>query len=84
MALLLFTRFFCFNKLAALAVQDTSISETHLTVKVTKSKTDQYHKGNEVVISRSGKVSCPVLNLERNMALAGINTSHKTSDYLSP
>ena len=74
--------FFRFNELAALAIQDISISETHLTVKVTKSKTDQHQKGNEVVISRSGKVSCPVLNLERYMVLAGINTSHKTSDYL--
>ena len=82
MALLLFAGFFRFNELAALAIQDISISGTHLTVKVTKSKTDQYRKGNEVVISRSGKVSCPVLNLERYMALAGINTSHKTSDYL--
>ena len=82
MALLLFAGFFRFNELAALAIQDISFSETHLTVKVTKSKTDQYRKGNEVVISRSGKVSCPVLNLERYMALAGIDTSHKTSDYL--
>ena len=82
MALLLFAGFFRFKELAALEIQDISISETHLTVKVTKSKTDQYRKGNEVVISRSGKVSCPVLNLERYMALAGISTSHKTSDYL--
>ena len=58
-------------------VLDNSISETHLTVKVTKSKTDQYRKGNEVVISRSGKVSCPVLNLERYMALAGIVSFNK-------
>jgi len=64
MVLLLFAGFFRFNELAALAIQDMSISETHLTVKVTKSKTDQYRKGNEVVISRSGKVFCPVLSLE--------------------
>jgi len=81
MALLLFAGFFRFNELAALAIQDISISETHLTVKVTKSKTDQYRKGNEVVIGRSGKVSCPFHNLERYMALAGINTSLKTSDF---
>ena len=76
MALLLFAGFFRFKELAALAIQDISISETHLTVKVAKSKTDRYQKGNEVVISRSGKVSCPVLNLKRYMALARINTSH--------
>ena len=82
MVLLLFAGFFRFNELAALAIQDMSISETHLTVKVTKSKTDQYRKGNEVVISRSGKVFCPVLSLEIYMALPSISTPHKTSDYL--
>ena len=34
------------------------------------------------MISRSEKVSCPVLNLERYMDLAGINIPHRTSDYL--
>ena len=36
MALLLFAGFFRSNELAALAIQDISISETHLTGKVTK------------------------------------------------
>ena len=61
-ALLLFAGFFRFNELAALTIQDVSISETHLTVEVTKSKTGQYRKGNEVVINRSGK-ECFVLLL---------------------
>ena len=42
---------------------------------------DQYRKGNEVVISRSGKVTCPMSNLERYMKLTGVSTS-KVSDFL--
>ena len=65
LALLLFAGFFHFSELAALTTGDSSISDNHLTLKVSQSKTDQYCKGNEVVLSRSGKVTCPVSNLER-------------------
>ena len=81
MALLLFGGFFRFSELAALTIGDISISDTHLNIEVSQSKTDQYRKGNEVVISRSGKVTCPVSNLERSMKLTGVSTS-KVSDFL--
>ncbi|CAH3174143.1 unnamed protein product, partial [Porites lobata] len=81
MALLLFAGFFRFSELANLTTGDISIIDTHLTIKVSHSKTDQYRKGNEMVISRSGKVTCPVSNLERYMKLTGISTS-KVSDFL--
>ena len=81
MALLLFAGFFRFSELANLTIGDISIIDTHLTIKVSHSKTDQYRKGNEVVISRSGKVTCPVSNLERYMKLTDISTS-KVSDFL--
>lgn len=64
MALLLFAGFFRFSEISALTIRDISIGDTYLTIKVTKSKTDQYRKGNEVVINRSEKVTCPVVNLE--------------------
>ena len=60
MALLLFAGFFRFSERAALNIGDISISDTHSTIKVSQSTTDQYHKGNEVAISRSGKVTCRV------------------------
>jgi len=81
MALLLFAGFFRFSELAALTIGDISISDTHLTIKVSQSKTNQYRKGNEVVISRSDKVTCPVSNLERYMTLTCVSTS-KVSDFL--
>ena len=82
MALLLFAGFFRFSELAALTTKDITICNTHLTVRVTHSKTDQYRKGDEFVISRSDKVTCPVMNLEKYMLLANIDSSKTTADYL--
>ena len=81
-ALLLFAGFFRFSELADLTLKDITISDSHLTIQVTRSKTDQYRKGDEVVIIRSDKVTCPVVNLERYMLLANIDTSKASSDYL--
>jgi len=82
MALLLFTGFFRFSELAYLSIEDIAICATHLTIHVNKSNTDQYRKGDEVVISRPDKVTCPDMNLEKYMLLANIDTSKATSDYL--
>ena len=76
-ALLLFA-----GELAGLTIKDIAISDSHLTIQATRSKTDQYRKGDEVVITRSDKVTCPVVNLERYMLLAIIDTSKASSDYL--
>ena len=81
-ALLLFAGFFRFSELAGLTIKDIAISDSHLTIQVTGSKTDQYRKGDEVVITRSGKVTCPVVNLEKYISLAKIDTSKAGSDYL--
>ena len=82
-ALLLFAGFFRFSELAGLTIKDIAISGSHLTsIQVTGSKTDQYRKGDEVVIARSDKVTCPVLNLEKYMLSANIDSSKASSDYL--
>ena len=52
--------FFRFSELAGLTIKDIAISDSHLTIQVTRSKTDQFRKGDEVVIARSDKVTCPV------------------------
>ena len=74
--------FFRFSKLAGLTIKDIAISDSHLTIQVTRSETDQYRKGDEVVIARSDKVTCPVVNLEKYMLLANIDASKASSDYL--
>lgn len=51
-ALLLFAGFFRYSELAGLTIKDIAISDSHLTIQVTRSKTDQYRKGDEVVITR--------------------------------
>ena len=74
--------FFRLSELAGLTIKDTAFSDSHLTIQVTRNKTDQYRKGDEVVITQSEKVTCPVVNLERYMLLANIDTSKASSNYL--
>ena len=45
-ALLLFAGFFRFSELAGLTIKDIAISNSHLTIQVTRSKTDQSRKGD--------------------------------------
>lgn len=81
-ALLLFEGFFRLRELAGLTIKDIAIFDSHLTIQVTRNKTNQSRKGNEVVIARSDKVTCPVVNLEKYMLLANIDASKASSDYL--
>ena len=81
-ALLLFAGFFRFSELAGLTIKDIAISDSHLTIQVTRNETDQCRKGDEVVITRSDKVTCPVVNLEKYTLLANVDTSKASSDYL--
>ena len=76
MALLLFAGFLKYNESAQLKIQDVTICDTHLQLAIRKSKTDQYRKGNELVINKSNKITCPVLNLEKYMRVASIGLDH--------
>ena len=76
MALLLFAGFLRYNEIAQLKIQDVIICDTHLQLAIQKSKTDQYRKGNELVIHKSNKITCPVLNLEKYMRVASIGLDH--------
>lgn len=84
MALLLFSGFLRYSEIAQLKIRDVAIFDSHLSLTIRKSKTDQYRKGNEVVIDRSNKVTCPVHNLERYMRLASINSDHSTHYLFRP
>lgn len=82
MALLMFSGFLRYSEIAQLNIRDVTIFDSHLSLTIRKSKTDQYRKGNEVVIDRSKKVTCPVHNLERYMRVASIILDHSTIIYL--
>ena len=81
---LLFSGFLRYSEIAQLKIRDVTIFDSHLSLTIRKSKTDQYRKGNEVVIDRSNKVTCPVHNLERHMRVASINLDHSTHYLFRP
>lgn len=62
--LLGFSGFLCFDELAKLRPIDLSIDAEKVTLHIRQSKTDQLRKGNEVVISRTPSITCPVSMLE--------------------
>ena len=76
MTLLLFAGFLRYNEISQLKIQDVTICDTHSQLTIRKSKTDQYRKGNELVIHKSNKITCPVLNLEKYMRVASIGLDH--------
>lgn len=57
MPLLLFAGFLRYTKIAHLKIKNVAIHDTHLQLTIRKSKTDQYSKGNEIVIYKSGKIT---------------------------
>ena len=60
MCVLLYSGFFRINELLSLKASDFTFFESYLSINISRSKTDQYNKGNNVIISSSGLNSCPV------------------------
>ena len=74
--LLAFAGFLCFDELVQLRPCDIEIEKmAKLTIR--RSKTDQLRKGDEVLIARTGSLTCPVVMLERYMAKASISACSK-------
>ncbi len=63
--LLGFSAFLRFDELSQVRASDLVFSKELLNVNIRSSKTDQFRQGNQVVVSRSAKVTCPVAMLER-------------------
>ena len=80
MALLMFAGFLRYE-IAHLKIQDVAILDTHVKLIIRKSKTDHYRKGNELVIYRSNKITCPALNLEKYMK---VTLDHSTNYLFRP
>ena len=67
--LLGFSGFLHFDELINLKPCDIVIKAEMMTIKITRSKTDQLQLGNSVVVVvRSGSITCPVTMLERYLA----------------
>ena len=72
MCVLLFAGFFRISEILALKASDLNFYESHLSVFVKHSKTDQLNKGSHIVISSSLLPSCPVSITRNYLMLANI------------
>ncbi|KAK3086407.1 hypothetical protein FSP39_017996 [Pinctada imbricata] len=67
--------FLRFSELSKLKVKNISFHELHMSVHIEGSKTDVYRRGNNVLIARTSKDTCPVYWLKLYLDLAGISKS---------
>ena len=66
-----FAGFLRFDEISSLTFKDVTIFENHIRLIITRSKTDQYRQGNEVLISKGCTVACPVNMYIRYLSLVG-------------
>ena len=78
--LLSFAGFLRFSELIQIRPCDISIREDAMVLRLPCSKTDQLRKGDEVIIARSNKATCPVNKLEEYMKRTG--TPRQDQRYL--
>lgn len=72
--------FFRFNELANLHVKNICFHDLYMSVHIASSKTDVYRRGNDVLIARTGKDTCPVYWTKLYLELAEI--SGKLNDFI--
>ena len=65
--LVAFAGFLRFNELVNIRPSDIELQENFMTLCQLCSKTDQFRKGDELVIARTGSATCPVAMLELYM-----------------
>ena len=71
--LLAFSGFLRFNELICLRPCDFKILQEMMKIKILQSKTDQLRQGDELVMARTGNLTCPVAMLERYMDRTGMS-----------
>ena len=78
MITLAYAGFLRFNELSNLRCKDVKFNSDHLVLTITKSKTDVYRRGNEVLIAKGTSSACPYNMLHRYMSVAELSVC---SDY---
>ena len=73
--ILCFSGFLRFDEARSLKCNDITFHEDYMSVHVSKSKTDQFRKGDDVVICKGQTNACPMSIVKRYMASAGSYTS---------
>ncbi|KAK3084685.1 hypothetical protein FSP39_017394 [Pinctada imbricata] len=73
MILLCFAGFLRFDEVSSLLCKHVSIFDDYLSLKIVKSKTDQYRDGQEILISKGTTSACPLEMFKRYIKVAGIS-----------
>ena len=73
MILMSFAGFLRYDEVSSIRCKDICIFEDYFSIKLLKSKTDQYRHGDEILISKGDTIACPMKMLKRYISLAKIN-----------
>ncbi|XP_076100861.1 uncharacterized protein LOC143070462 [Mytilus galloprovincialis] len=80
MCLISYAGFLRFSEMVNLKRSDLKFSDSHVSLFITKSKTDHYREGTQVLIARTDTQTCSVSMLEKYLLLSNIDAS--SSDYI--
>ena len=72
---LCFAGFLRFNEVSSLKCKEIAFHQTYISIQVSKSKTDQYRQGNELVTSQGSTPACPIAILRRYIDVGKIDLS---------
>ena len=70
--LLVFSAFLCYDEPSKLRCCDITFSPQRIAVQIVSSKSDQYQKGDSVIVARTGYSACLVAMLEQYYATAAL------------
>ncbi|KAK3107923.1 hypothetical protein FSP39_025264 [Pinctada imbricata] len=73
MILTAFAAFLRFDELVSLKCNDIRFFDNYFSIKIRKSKTDQYRMGSEVIVSKGDTVACPFSIMKRYFDIACID-----------
>ena len=76
-SLLAYAAFLRFDELAKICCCDVVFRQDSMSVRIQSSKTDQYRKGDTVLVARTGAATCPVAMLECYVSMAGIDLTSR-------
>lgn len=73
MSLLAFAAFLRCDEMIKLRCCDVKLHEEHIVLSIRSSKTDQFREGADIVVARTGTMTCPGAALEQYIRLASID-----------
>jgi site-specific recombinase XerD len=80
MIVMCFSGFLRFDELSNIKCNEISFETGYVKVTISKSKTDQFRNGNEVLLSKLDSVACPFKALEKYVKFSGVDLS--SSNFL--